>query len=240
MLLQVIDLESRYGRIPAISDVNLQLSMDEIVTVIGSNGAGKSTLLKTVAGHMPPRKGNIIFLGKDVTFLHPWDLIRLGMVLVPEGRHLFGGLSVEENLSLGTFPHRKKLNKKALKKEIGLIYDLFPRLQERRKQIVKTLSGGEQQMLAVGRGLVSKPKLLLLDEPSLGLAPLVKKEIYETLTRLHREKKTIILLVEQDVKGALGIADRGYLMQTGRIVLEDEAQALAENPAVQEIYMGKM
>ena len=240
MLLQVIKLESRYGSVPAISNINLQVAIGEIITVIGSNGTGKSTLLKTVAGHMPPWSGRVIFLERDVTFLPPWELISLGMTLVPEGRHLFGNLSVEENLFLGTFPHRKRLNKEALKKEIELIYNLFPSLQERRKQIAKTLSGGEQQMLAVGRGLVSNPQLLLLDEPSLGLAPLVKKEIFETLSNLHKEKKTTVLLVEQDVKWALDIADRGYLMQTGQIVLEDEAQALAKAPTVQEIYMGKM
>jgi branched-chain amino acid transport system ATP-binding protein len=239
MLLQVIKLESRYGSVPAISNVDLQVTIGEIVTVIGSNGTGKSTLLKTVTGHMPPWSGSVIFLEQDVTFWPPWELIRLGMTLVPEGRHLFGSLSVEENLFLGTFPHRKKLKKKSLRNEIEFIYNLFPGLRERSKQTAKTLSGGEQQMLAVGRGLVSNPKLLLLDEPSLGLAPLVKKEIFKTLNQLHREKKTTILLVEQDVKGALEIADRGYLMQTGRIILEDEAKALAKNQAVKEIYLGK-
>jgi len=240
MLLEVIGLESRYGRLPAISDVNLRVPKGEIVAVIGSNGAGKSTLLKTVSGHMPPKEGSIFFDEKDVTFFPPWELIRLGMVLVPEGRHLFGSLSVEENLFLGTFPHRKNMGKEDLKRRIGFVYNLFSRLQERRKQIAKTLSGGEQQMLAVGRGLVSNPSLLLLDEPSLGLAPLIKREIFETLVRLHKEKDTTVLLVEQDVKGALDIANRGYLMQTGRIVLEDEAKALSQNPAVQRIYLGRM
>jgi len=240
LLLEARQIECLYGNLPAITEINLTVSAGEIVSVIGSNGAGKSTLLKTITGHKYPNKGRVRFEDCDITFLPPWDRIALGMAFVPEGRHLFGGLSVEENLFLGGFPLRKGTDKNALREHLNLVYELFPVLKGRRKQIVKTLSGGEQQMLAIGRGLVSNPRLLLIDELSLGLAPLVKKEIYGTLLRLHNEEQKTVLLVEQDVKEALRIADRGYLIQTGRIVLQGPAQELANDPAVRDFYLGAL
>jgi branched-chain amino acid transport system ATP-binding protein len=239
MLLKVVNLTSTYSEVPAITGINLNIDYGEIVTIIGSNGSGKSTLLKSITGHLTPTNGKIFYESKNITKFMPWELIEIGIVLVPEGRHLFSGLTVEENLWLGTFPLRKKIKKNGKKILIEYIYDIFPILGERRKQIAHTLSGGEQQMLAVGRGLVAKPKLLILDEPSLGLAPIVKSEIFEILRKINHERKATILLVEQDVKAALAIADRGYLMQAGKIVIEDTSNLLRENDEVTKIYLGK-
>lgn len=237
MLLRVNDLHCSYNKISVVSGINFEIDKG-IVCIIGSNGAGKSTLLKSLSGHLTPAKGNIFFENNDITYIKSWQLFNMGLVLVPEGRHLFGGLPVEENLWLGTFASRMKLGKENIKREIGFAYDLFPVLEKRKRQLAKTLSGGEQQMLAVGRGLVSQPKLLLLDEPSLGLAPLVKKEIFGTFLKMHKSKFITILLVEQDVRSALSISDRAYLMQTGKFVLEGDSKTIFEAPFVQEIYLG--
>lgn len=237
-MLRTSGLNTYYGHVQALREASIFVRQREIVVVLGANGAGKSTLLNTIAGIIPLRSGSITINGVDASFLKSHDMIRRGIVLVPERRELFAPLSVEENLELGTYHWRSQLSNPKLKEELGRVYSLFPRLAERRKQTAGTLSGGEQQMLAIGRGLMSKPQVFLLDEPSLGLAPLVKAEIFQTLRHLNSEQSLTILLVEQDTKLALTIAHRGYVMQAGRVVLEGEAQDLASNPQVQEIYFG--
>jgi len=236
-MLEASGLVARYGAVTALDGVNVRLDAGEIVAIIGANGVGKTTLLRSLAGLMRPAAGSITLAGDDVTRLRSHQLIRRGVVLVPEGRRLFGDLTVEENLRLGAF-HRRHDGAAAIARDLAHCYALFPDLERRRRQSAGTLSGGQQQMVAVGRGLMSRPRYLLLDEPSLGLAPLIIREIFRTLRSLRAETGLSILLVEQDAQAALRIADRGYVMQRAQVMLSGDAAALRADPAVRDIYFG--
>ena len=239
-MLKIKNINTYYGQVHALKNVSLHLNTGEIVTLIGANGAGKTTVLNTLSALTPAKSGEIYFEGAHIHNLSPDKVVELGISQVPEGRQVFKPLSVEDNLELGAYlRYRKREGRGAIKKDIDSIYNLFPRLQERRKQMAGTLSGGEQQMLAIGRALMAKPKLLLLDEPSMGLAPLVVKEIFKVIEQLRNEKGTAILLVEQNAKAALSIADRGYVLETGKVILEENAAELLENKEVQRAYLGK-
>ncbi len=234
MTLRVSGLEVAYGRITAVKGIDLAVERGELVCLIGANGAGKSTTLKTVAGLLAPSAGEIRYEGAAIGGVPAYDLVRRGVALVPEGRGVFARLSVAENLQLGAYTRDDRAG---VRRDLDYIYDLFPRLAERRGQQAGTLSGGEQQMLAIGRALMSRPRLLLLDEPSMGLAPLLVQKIFETIRRISAEGVTI-LLVEQNAKLALEVSHRGYVMESGRIVLADAAPALLTNPSVQRAYLG--
>ncbi|HPI24267.1 MAG TPA: ABC transporter ATP-binding protein [Spirochaetota bacterium] len=221
-----------------IKGASLHVNPGEIVTIIGANGAGKTTLLQTLAGLVRPREGEISFDKTSITALPAERIVGMGCVLVPEGRQVFGTLTVEENLFLGSYSRRRSLPREEYRRELGDVYRLFPRLEERSGQLAGTLSGGEQQMLAIGRALMAGPRLIMLDEPSMGLAPIIVKTIFEVLARLRDMGKTI-LLVEQNAKAALRIADRGYVMETGQIILEESAAELLNNKDVQRAYLGK-
>jgi branched-chain amino acid transport system ATP-binding protein len=239
-MLKVKNINTYYGQVHALKNVSLHLSEGEIVTLIGANGAGKTTILNSLSAIIPPRSGEIIFDGKAINNLSPDKIVEMGISQVPEGRQVFKPLSVEENLELGAYlRYRKREGRGAIKKELESVYALFPVLLERRKQMAGTLSGGEQQMLAIGRALMAKPRLLLLDEPSMGLAPLVVQEIFAVIENLRREKKSTVLLVEQNAKVALKMADRGYVLETGKVILEGIASDLLENKEVQRAYLGK-
>jgi branched-chain amino acid transport system ATP-binding protein len=232
-LLAVRGLDVYYGAVHALKGVDLEVRRGEIVTLIGANGAGKSTLLRTISALVRPRAGSIEFDGKDLLRLPPHDIVAAGISHSPEGRAVFANLSVEDNLTLGAYRRRDG----GVHGDMEKMYELFPRLRERRKQSSGTLSGGEQQMLAIARALMSRPRLLLLDEPSLGLAPLLVRDIFHTIVTINREGTTI-LLVEQNANQALKIAHRGYVLETGRVALADSASALLTNPAVKEAYLG--
>lgn len=239
-MLKVTNLNTYYGKVHALKNISLHLLEREIVALIGANGAGKTTMLNSLSGVTPPLSGTIQFLGKPVVGLNPDLIVKTGISQVPEGRQVFKGLSVEENLELGAylrFISNEPRNK--IRQDIDLMYDLFPRLKERRKQMAGTLSGGEQQMLAIGRALMAKPRLLLLDEPSMGLAPLVVQEIFSVIDKLRNDTGTTILLVEQNAKAALKMADRGYVLETGRVILEGTSSELLGNNDVQRAYLGK-
>ena len=239
-MLKVKNINTYYGKVHALKNVSLHLSAGEIVALIGANGAGKTTMLNTLSGVTPPASGTIQFLGGEVAGLAPDRLVKGGISQVPEGRQVFKGLSVADNLELGAYLRfRARESREAIRRDIGHVYELFPRLEERKKQMAGTLSGGEQQMLAIGRALMAKPKLLLLDEPSMGLAPLVVQEIFAVIERLRRDEGTTILLVEQNAKAALKMSDRGYVLETGKVILEGDAAELLENPEVQRAYLGK-
>ena len=239
-MLKIKNINTYYGQVHALKNVSLHLNAGEIVTLIGANGAGKTTVLNTLSALTPAKGGEILFEGSPIHAFSPDKVVDLGISQVPEGRQVFKPLSVEDNLELGAYlRYRKREGRGAIKKDIDSIYSLFPRLQERRKQMAGTLSGGEQQMLAIGRALMAKPKLLLLDEPSMGLAPLVVKEIFKVIEQLRNDKGTAILLVEQNAKVALSIADRGYVLETGKVILEESAAELLENKEVQRAYLGK-
>jgi branched-chain amino acid transport system ATP-binding protein len=239
-MLKVKNINTYYGQVHALKNVSLHLMEGEIVTLIGANGAGKTTILNSLSAVIPPRSGEILFDGKAINTLSPDRIVEMGISQVPEGRQVFKPLSVEENLELGAYLRfRKREGRGAIKKGLEEIYALFPVLLERRKQMAGTLSGGEQQMLAIGRALMAKPRLLLLDEPSMGLAPLVVQEIFTVIENLRREKKTTILLVEQNARVALKMADRGYVLETGKVILEGIASELLENKEVQRAYLGK-
>lgn len=238
-MLRVKNINTYYGQVHALKNVSLHLSQGEIVTLIGANGAGKTTILNSLSAVTPPKSGDILFAGSSINHLPPDRIVELGISQVPEGRQVFKPLSVEDNLELGAYLRYRKEGRGAIKKEMEIIYTLFPRLKERRKQLAGTLSGGEQQMLAIGRALMAKPKLLLLDEPSMGLAPLVVQEIFSVIKNLRREKGTTVLLVEQNAKAALKMADRGYVLETGKVILEGLASELLENKEVQRAYLGK-
>ena len=234
-MLEVENIHSYYGHIHALKNLSLNINEGEIVTLIGGNGAGKSTTLRTISGLMKPRKGSIRLQDEELTRLLPHKIVEKGVVQVPEGRRVFGRLTVVENLEMGAFACRDgKLNRDNLDR----VFTLFPRLLERRKQVAGTLSGGEQQMLAMGRALMANPKVLLLDEPSMGLAPVLVDDIFETIEKLH-QGGTTILLVEQNARMALQVADRGYVIQTGVVVLSDSAQNLRKNEMVRKAYMGE-
>ena len=238
-MLRLKNINTYYGQVHALKNVSLHLAKGEIVTLIGANGAGKSTLLNTLSAIIPARTGDISFEGKAIVALPPDRIVDLGISQVPEGRQVFKPLSVEDNLELGAYLRYHKKEKAAIRDDLELVYELFPRLLERRKQMAGTLSGGEQQMLAIGRALMARPKLLLLDEPSMGLAPLVVQEIFRVIDALRKEKGTTILLVEQNAKAALILADRGYVLETGKVILEGIASELLENHEVQRAYLGK-
>lgn len=234
-MLEVQNVHAYYGKIHALKDVSINIDKGEIVTLIGANGAGKSTTLRTISGLLKPREGAIQLNGEDLTRLKPHEIVTKGIIQVPEGRRIFGQLSVKENLDMGAFTCRdSKLNEENLDR----VFTLFPRLKERSRQVAGTLSGGEQQMLAMGRALMANPKILLLDEPSMGLAPVLVDSIFETIQQLHASGTTI-LLVEQNARMALQVASRGYVIQTGEVVLNDSADRLNENEMVRKVYMGE-
>jgi branched-chain amino acid transport system ATP-binding protein len=234
-MLRVESVDVAYGACQALRGVSLEVGEGEVVTLVGSNGAGKTTTLKTVSGLLAPRAGRVLLRGEDVSGLPPHALVRRGMAHVPEGRRIFSALTVRENLEMGGFTVR---DRRTLAGALDRVFALFPRLRERVAQPAGTLSGGEQQMLAIGRALVARPRLLLLDEPSLGLAPILVQEIFREIARINREDGVTILLVEQNAHLALALASRGYVLETGRIVLEDRSAALLENPQVREAYLG--
>ena len=234
-MLELKNLRSFYGNIMALEDVNIKVEAGEIITMIGANGAGKTTTLMSISGIVPPRSGEILFLGQPVQHLRPEEIVALGICHVPEGRHIFPQMTVTENLAMGAFLRR---DKKGIAGDLNHVLALFPILGERKHQLGGTLSGGEQQMLAISRALMARPRLLLLDEPSLGLAPLFVKLIFEIISRINREEGTAILLVEQNANRALKIAHRGYVLENGRIVLAGSAESLLHNAAVQQAYLG--
>jgi branched-chain amino acid transport system ATP-binding protein len=233
-LLEVRGLDVRYGGIKAVKRIDLDVGERELVALIGANGAGKTTTLRALAGLIRPAAGRILYNGRDVTGLASHELVRLGLALVPEGRGVFGRLTVEENLAMGAYTRRDI----AVRSDYERAYALFPRLAERRGQAAGTLSGGEQQMLAIARALMSRPKLLLLDEPSMGLAPIMVQKIFETIRAVAAEGMTL-LLVEQNAKLALEVSSRGYVMESGAIALTGSAPALLVNPEVRRAYLGE-
>ncbi len=234
--LEVHEINAYYGNIHALREVSLSVDEGEIVTLIGANGAGKTTTLNCISGLVRPRSGKVQLEGEDLTKVLPHHIVERGVVQVPEGRRTFARLTVDENLRMGGFTLTNEADVRA---GIERAYEMFPRLKERRSQVAGTLSGGEQQMLAIGRGLMAKPKVLLLDEPSMGLAPVLVESIFETIRRIHAEG-TSILLVEQNALMALNIADRGYVLQTGQIILSDTAANLAANEQVRQAYLGEI
>jgi branched-chain amino acid transport system ATP-binding protein len=233
-VLDLREVEVAYGNIRALKGISLTVAEGELVTLIGANGAGKSTTLKTISGLLRPKAGTILYQDQTLDRLHPHQIVALGISHCPEGRHLFGRLTVTENLRLGAVQRR---DREEVPHDITHIYELFPVLKDRRTQLAGTLSGGEQQMLAIGRAMMSRPRLLLLDEPSLGLAPILVGLIFETIQQLKREGTTI-LLVEQNARLALEIADRAYVMETGRVTLQGAATELKHNPQVEHTYLG--
>ncbi len=235
-MLEILDVSTYYGRIEALKNVSLQVNPGEMVAIIGANGAGKTTLLNTICGLHHPRHGQMTFQGQKCAHLAAEQMVSLGISHVPERRQVFSSMSVLDNLLLGAY-HRRQ-NKQAVQQDIEYVYKVFPRLKERQKQMAGTLSGGEQQMLAIGRGLMARPKLMLLDEPSLGLAPLLVRELMLVVGQLRDEGMTV-LLVEQNARAALSVADRGYVLETGKVVLSGTAQELMANPGVQKAYLGK-
>jgi branched-chain amino acid transport system ATP-binding protein len=234
-MLEVQGVNTYYGNIHALKDVSIEVEKGEIVTIIGANGAGKSTMLKTTSGLLKPRTGSIRLEGEDLTRLRPHEIVMKGVVQVPEGRRVFGRLTVKENLEMGAFT---SLDSRKNQENMERVFTLFPRLKERSKQVSGTLSGGEQQMLAMGRALMSNPRVLLLDEPSMGLAPVLVDSIFDTIRRLHAAGTTI-LLVEQNARMALQVANRGYVLQSGTILMSDSAENLADNAMVRKAYLGE-
>ena len=233
-ILDVENVHTYYGNIHALKGVSLTVNEGEIVTLIGANGAGKSTMLKTISGLLRPREGSIRLAGEDLSAYRAHEIVGKGVVQVPEGRRIFGRLTVMENLEMGAF---SKTDRVAMAQDVERVFSTFPRLKERRTQLGGTLSGGEQQMLAMGRALMARPRVLLMDEPSMSLAPILVQSIFETIKELHAAGTTI-LLVEQNARLALQIADRGYVLQTGQIILSDSAQNLRQNQMVQKAYLG--
>ncbi|HJV66406.1 MAG TPA: ABC transporter ATP-binding protein [Geomonas sp.] len=239
-MLKIKNLNTYYGKVHALKNVSLHLNQGEIVTLIGANGAGKTTLLNTLSAIIPAASGDILLQGKPVTGFAADRMVSLGLSQVPEGRQVFNPLSVEENLELGAYlRYRARGQKAEIAADMERMFQMFPRLKERRRQAAGTLSGGEQQMLAMSRALMARPKLLLLDEPSMGLAPLVVQEIFKVIERLRKEEGTTILLVEQNARAALKVADRGYVLETGKVILEGIASELLENKDVQRAYLGR-
>ncbi len=235
VVLAVRNLESFYGPIMAIRGVSLEVREGQIVTVLGANGAGKTTLLKTISGVMDPEKGEILYDGRNIAGAEPDRIVRAGIVHVPEGREVFPLLTVEENLRMGAFV---RSDAEAVRRDEEMVFSYFPILKERRRQAAGTLSGGQQQMLAIGRGLMAAPKVMLLDEPSLGLSPILVTEIFAIIRRLNREQGVTMVLVEQNARVALEVADYGYVMELGRIVMAGEAKRLMQSKDVQEFYLG--
>jgi len=235
-LLSIQNVEAAYGAVVALRGVSLTLNTGEITTLLGANGAGKTTLLKTISGVLLPRKGDVLLQGASITHCSPEAVVRSGIVHVPEGREIFPLLSVEENLAMGAYI---RSDRQAVQQDLALVYHYFPILQTRSNQAAGLLSGGQQQMLAIGRALMSRPRIMLLDEPSLGLSPRLVKEIMEIVVRLNQEQKVTLLLVEQNAQQALDIADHGWVIEMGRIVMADSAQRLRQSADIQEFYLGK-
>ena len=233
-MLEVKNLSVSYGAIEAVKDISFTVNAGEIVSLIGANGAGKTTTLHTITGLVPAKSGSVMYNGVDLLKTHNNKIVTLGMAHIPEGRHVFTRMSVEENLEMGAFSLKDQSD---LKKDLDMVYGLFPRLKERHNQKAGTLSGGEQQMLAMGRALMSHPKTILMDEPSMGLSPKLVKEIFSIIRKLHEQGITI-LLVEQNAKMALSIADRAYVLETGRITMEGDAKELLNNEQVRKAYLG--
>jgi branched-chain amino acid transport system ATP-binding protein len=234
-MLSIRNIETFYGAVLALRGVSLDVEKGKIVTILGANGAGKTTLLKTISGVMDPEKGKIEFQGEEIQGMEPSKIVRKGIVHVPEGREIFPFLSVEENLMMGAYTRKDKQN---LQGDLEMVYGYFPILKERHSQQAGYLSGGQQQMLAIGRGLMGKPILMLLDEPSLGLSPLLVQEIFTIIKRLNKEQNVTILLVEQNANVALKAADYGYVLEIGRIVMDDTADNLLASEDIQEFYLG--
>ena len=234
-MLELCAIETFYGSIQALHQVSLRVDAGEIVTLIGANGAGKSTTLMSISGITPPRRGEILFEGAPIHALAPDRIVRLGLSQVPEGRHIFPELTVAENLDMGAF---LRTDTDGVAKDKAYIYSLFPILRQRQNQQGGYLSGGEQQMLAISRALMARPKMLLLDEPSMGLAPLIVKQLFEIIVQINREQNVAIFLVEQNANLALRVADRGYVLETGRITLHGQGEELLNNTAIQKAYLG--
>ncbi len=234
-MLKIKNIKTYYGNIQALKGINIEVSEGEIITLIGANGAGKSTTLMSISGIVPPREGEILFMGQAIHGMEPDRIVSLGISQVPEGRHIFPGLTVTENLDMGAF---LRTDTQGIKADLDYIFELFPILTERRNQPGGTLSGGEQQMLAISRALMARPRLLLLDEPSLGLAPKIVRQIFGIIRKINSEQKTTIFLVEQNANLALQVAHRGYVMENGQIVLEDSAEKLLSNDDVRKAYLG--
>jgi len=232
-MLEVDDIQTYYGNIQALKGISLEVQEGECVTLIGSNGAGKSTTLRSISGLTPPRTGEIRFRGKDVARMAPQDIVQLGISQSPEGRKVFPRMTVRENLDMGAYLRRDK----EIEQDLDRVFSLFPRLKEREKQKAGTMSGGEQQMLAIGRALMARPKLLLLDEPSMGISPILTERIYETIAEINKQGTTI-LLVEQNANFALSVSHRGYVLETGKVALSNESAKLREDPEVQRAYLG--
>jgi len=234
-MLKVNDIHTYYGNIQALKGISIEVSEGEIITLIGANGAGKSTTLMSICGIVPPRKGEILFLGNPITNMPPDQIVAKGIIQVPEGRRIFPYLTVKENLDMGALLRN---DKEAINRDYEYVCELFPILAERRNQAGGTLSGGEQQMLAISRALMANPKLLLMDEPSLGLAPIIVQRIFEVIRKINQENKTTIFLVEQNANLALKVAHRGYVMENGRISLTDTTENLMKNENVKKAYLG--
>ena len=232
--LSVEGLDVFYGAVHALKGVSIHVEQGEIVTLIGANGAGKTTLLRTISGLVPPKAGRVLFEGRDITRVPAHEIVALGLSQAPEGRMVFANLSVEDNLEMGAY---RRKDRAGIREDRDAMFVLFPRLLERRRQLAGTLSGGEQQMLAIARALMSRPRLVLLDEPSLGIAPLLVRDIFRNIVEINRRGVTVVL-VEQNAHMALSIAGRGYVLETGRVVLEDEAAKLAANDEVRAAYLG--
>lgn len=234
-MLEIRDLEVYYGMIQAIKGVSFEVNQGEVIALIGANGAGKTTILHTITGLLSPKKGSVIFEGKDITRIPAHKIVSLGMAHVPEGRRVFADLSVYENLKMGAFTRK---NKAEFEEILRKVYDRFPRLEERKNQMAGTLSGGEQQMLAMGRALMSKPSIILMDEPSMGLSPILVNEIFDIIQEVSKSGTTV-LLVEQNAKKALSIADRAYVLETGKIVLDGKAEDLLNDDSIKKAYLGE-
>jgi branched-chain amino acid transport system ATP-binding protein len=237
-MLKVQNIRAYYDNLIVLKNLSMHINENEIVTLIGANGSGKSTLLKCIVGLLPPSQGVILFQEEDISHLPPEKIVRRGIALVPEGRHIFAPLSVMDNLTLGAYARSGAQGKKEIAGDMERMLELFPHLKNRLKQLAGTLSGGEQQMLAIARALMSRPKILLLDEPSMGLAPLIVEEIFHKIVRLRSEEKTTILLVEQNAEMALEISDRGYVLETGKIVYQGSREDLLENAEIKRAYLG--
>jgi branched-chain amino acid transport system ATP-binding protein len=232
-MLELTEIHTFYGNIEALKGVTLAVEEGECVTLIGSNGAGKSTTLRSISGLTPARQGQVMFEGREITRTAPQDIVQLGISQSPEGRKCFPRMTVRENLDMGAYLRRDK----SVNEDLDRVFELFPRLQERERQKAGTMSGGEQQMLAIGRALMARPRLLLLDEPSMGISPILTERIYDTIAEINRQGTTI-LLVEQNANFALGVSQRGYVLETGKVVLSNESAALKEDPEVQKAYLG--
>jgi branched-chain amino acid transport system ATP-binding protein len=232
-MLEVEEIHTFYGNIEALKGISLTVEEGEIITLIGSNGAGKSTTLRSISGLTPPRTGSIRFEGKEISTMPAQDIVRTGIAQSPEGRHCFSRMTVRENLDLGAYLRRDT----EINEDLERVYEFFPRLKERERQKAGTMSGGEQQMLAIGRALMARPKLMLLDEPSMGIAPILVERIYERIAEINQQGTTI-LLVEQNANFALDVSKRGYVLETGAVALSDESASLRENPEVQKAYLG--